>query len=277
MTIRPRGSGTDRLALVSIAAAVTGLAVGASSGREAPIDLLKCAQHVVAGHDGPPFGSLALEGEVLVTTATVAQWPRPITIRFLLPDHYLRVETQRTGSGEVQHLRGFSGARLLNAVRVSNPDQQQFGGSWGPEQLPVERRVAANMLLGITGWPTADVVALSSSGDKMTGGTVNTRIGDRAVRLELAKDCVPRAIAFEASVRLPPPSGTRTMPPETEATVRVQYDQRKRVGGLALPFRITTTANGVMLEQLTVARYLVNPGFTAKNFDQLTRPNGGAK
>jgi hypothetical protein len=266
-----------RVSLLIVLASLPAVGVGApASPSTGMVEALACAQRAVAGHTGTLFRSLELAGKVLVTTATTPQAPRPLIIRYLQPDKYLRSELQHTRSGDIQRIKGFNGARLLNAVKVSNPGEQQFGGTWGPEQLPIEQRAAAILLLGLVAWPLAGVTAPAPVGTGASG-TVMASIGGRQVSLHLADDCIPVSVSYKAQVRLPPEAGARSLPPAVEADVRVAFEQRRRVNGLLLPYRITTTANGTMLEQITVDRYRIDSGFDADTFERIDGPRGGDK
>jgi hypothetical protein len=202
----------------------------------------------------------------------------PLEIRVAFPDKYLELTT--FGPVHSEHLRGFAGNRVLSSM----------GGrpsTFPTEEAYVKRRAAEFLMLFLTrheGWGalTFDMIAphtLRMRGispyearlefDRTTGLlTTLTYKQRRQVR-------TPNTIRFRDQPRAnTAPAGQGTVSggsggsgadlPEVDMIVTVH--DRKTVGGVSFPHRITTTANGVVMWELRFKSIVVNPTFAAADF-----------
>ncbi len=197
-----------------------------------------------------------------------------IEFRFLLPDRFAQV-----------HLLG-------------TPSQRQFGFIGTDPQapgarFPVDRNVflsqrqTANwLLLGVMaraifpGEPLrvskAGPDAVRFEGDAPGpfhfAGTLDldpvTRVPLRFRRLARVAPHPPDTVLRHFDPANPPtnlgPSQTSEAVPETEVTMT--FEDRRKVDGYLLPFRITTHAQGIVMQVLTFDRIEVNPSFGDEAF-----------
>lgn len=227
---------------------------------------LERVQIAVGVNGSTKLRALAMSGTVTATQMSGDRIERQLDIRALLPRHYLRIERWRRPDGTVTFLSGYSEGRLLTAVTTDSPNLD-FGQPQDPSLLPRERREAALMLLGLVGVAT-EVVSVHDERNARGGkGSVPAKVQDREIVLHLDPKSIPIAITYTASVRLPSggKSGT-ALPPPTSTEVRIAFDDRRPTNGLLLPYRITKSAAGHVLEQIDVVRYQVNPPLTTDDF-----------
>jgi hypothetical protein len=245
--------------------AIASSTISAAQRRDpAPEDVLASARKALAGGQTDSVKSLRLHGRsqsLNLATAQAAE-PRQLEIRILLPDHFLRIE--RTDAIEWRY--GFSGDVLLNAMKPLKPDVN-VGGSWGPEQLKIERLTAARLVLGMLA--RADVLAgVRPIASDASATTIEGPDGFKAM-LELDPSTrIPLRLRYQSGVRLPPPGGQPLggPPPSTQAEVIQEFLERRAVVGVLIPHRVMTTAKGFTLSDLRFDKIVVNPGFRPGDF-----------
>ena len=245
------------------AAAIGMLALASWQPAQNP-DALLGAVHQVLGGERKVAGmrSLTLHGHtrVLIGSTGKLSEPRALEIRILLPDRYLRIVTD--ASSEMRS--GFSGDKLLNAVRALRPGDS-FGATYGPEQIGVERAWFARFMLGLLAQKTPVIpMALrlvSAASIEVTGPE------DFAVRLDLDETTrLPLRVRYHGPVRFPQP-GSLAPPPPEQAEIIWTFHDRRDVGGLRLPHRITRTVRDITFEEMHFERILVNASLTVKDFE----------
>jgi hypothetical protein len=245
--------------------AVTSGALFATERRQStPEAALASAREALGGEQVARVKSILLQGESQSLNLANGQLsePRALEVRVLLPNHYLRIDMTDT----IEQRSGFSGDAVLNAIKPRKPDVN-VGGSWGPEQIQIERHTAARLILGLLG-RTDMLQGLRPVA--ASGGTIMLETSDRfSARLEVdASTHVPLRVRYQSAVRLPPPAGQPIMgpPPSTDAEVTVAFSDRRAVAGVLLPHRVTTTAKGFTLNDLRFHKIVVNPAFKPEDF-----------
>lgn len=196
---------------------------------------------------------------VLIGSTGKLSEPRPLEIRILLPDRYLRI----TVDGASESRYGFAGGQLLNSIRALNPGDS-FGGSWGPEQLPIERAWFARFLLGMLSHTTAVAHLKIQS----TSGTSVELSGDEgfsaAVDFDPATN-MPLRVRHVGNVHFPVPGSSMPPPPE-KAEVVWTFGDHRPVGGLALAHRVVRRAKDITLEEMLFEKFVINQPLDAAHF-----------
>jgi hypothetical protein len=148
-----------------------------------------------------------------------------VDIKILLPDHYLRVDTTPTDA----KLAGYAGKTVLSAIRsganLSTPPDNLTSAI-----LKNERTRLARFLLGTLTYVTPDVAMVFHSAG------LNVDMVD-------ASDKWPTKLLYAGGLQ--------------EETMT--FADRRDVGGLKIPFRVTTTAGGRVIDELVFDQVLVNP------------------
>lgn len=255
--------GQSSKALVVLALASSALSA-AQMRQTAPEAALASAREALGGVQVAKVKSLLLQGESQALNLANSQMspPTALEIRVLLPDHYLRIDLTET----IERRAGFSGETVLNAIQPRKPDVN-VGGSWGPEQVKIERHAIARLILGLLA--RTDMVQglrpAAASGDSIT---LEASDGFKATLDVEASTHVPLRLRYRAAVRFPPPAGQPMMgpPPSTDAEVTVAFSERRPVEGVSLAHRITTTARDLTLADLRFHRIVVNPGLRPEDF-----------
>jgi hypothetical protein len=186
-----------------------------------------------------------------------------IEIRLLLPDNYLRIES----NGFVERRAGFSGPNLLNQWKALRSDVQ-FGVTFAADQIVLERHECARLLLGMLAFPAPSLgVHVTSDRTNANVRTLELTGNDGfAVRLDLERaSLVPLRLRLDDVVRLPvalSEAQKRTGVPPLPQPVRMEvtwvFEDRRSVGGLYVPHRVRRLAGTVVLEDMRIDRVLVN-------------------
>jgi hypothetical protein len=191
-----------------------------------------------------------------------------VEIKLLLPDHYLRTDT----SGVLQKTAGYAGSRVLSAMH------DDAAVSYPPDRLvkPIvlnERLRVARLLLGAAtyvGPPLALTFRSVPKSVEMVDPRVNART---AVIIEnsSAEPFVALVTGDRFAARLVVDGSTHA-PTQIEYTgqdknaVVVTFSDRREVAGLLMPFRIVTTSNGRLVDELVLDEILVNPELSKSDF-----------
>jgi hypothetical protein len=191
-----------------------------------------------------------------------------VDIKVLLPDNYLRIDATATDA----KLAGYSGRKILNAIRsgknLSTPPDNLAQAILKNEQARVAR-----LLLGMATYVTPDV-AMTFRSAGMVGGIVDPR--DRARTGATASGSAEPNVAEISgsngfSARLTVGASSRmpeklVYPGNPGAEETMTFEDRRDVEGLKLPFRITTTAGGRVIDSLTFDEIVVNPAMMKDDF-----------
>lgn len=238
-------------------------AVGSLQKTPDPNALLEAGQQAIGERKAAPLRSLDIHGHrrVLIGSTGKLSEPRPLSLRILMPDRFLR--TVIDGPSESRF--GFAGDQLLNAIRALKPGDS-FGATYGPEQIGLERAWFARFMLGMLSQKTAvirmDVRQSSAASIEVTGGDGFAAFldFDEATRM-------PLRVRHHGNVHFPEP-GSVAPPPPQKAEIVWTFQDRREVAGLRLAHRVVRTARDVTLEEMQFEKILVNPPLTAKDFQQ---------
>ena len=202
--------------------------------------------------------SLVMKGVLRVSAGDDGPPERAIEVRLLLPDQYVRIETARDWSKR----SGFSGPRLLTEI-TKGAQVDRPPASMTAALLRGERARFARLLLGIASLTSPEVwLTLRQAAGPGRSGIGHTTIVNPASMLEAtARDNFMARVFYGGS----------------GAPVRVEYEaarrkivttfgDRRKIGTLMLPHLITTTLDGMPLEEIRLTEIVVNPPLTAADF-----------
>ena len=190
-----------------------------------------------------------------------------VDIRILLPDHYLRTDAAPTDA----KLAGFAGKTILNAIRaganLSTPPDNLTSAILKNEQMRLAR-----LLLGAATYVTPTIaMVFRSSG--LTGGLVDPRVSAKTMataegRGEPNVADVTGPNGFRARLVV---DGITRMPsklifPNDAQEETMTFEDRRDASGLKLPFHMTTTAGGRIVDELILEQILVNPEISKSDF-----------
>ena len=190
-----------------------------------------------------------------------------VDIKILLPDYYLRTDATPTDA----KLAGYAGKTILNAIRaganLSVPPDNLTAAILKNEQLRLAR-----VLLGAATYvtPTFAMIFRSSG---LTGGVVDPRVSAKTItqaegRGEPNVAEVSGTGGFRARLVV---DGISRMPakliyPNNPMEETMTFEDRRDVNGLKLPFHVTTTAGGRIVDELILGQILVNPEIGKDDF-----------
>jgi len=281
------------LAAAAMAALVTGGVVAAQNLLDFPDantrEVLSRSRQAVGGVDAVAgLRSLVLTG-VSRITASQGLVECDVEIRILLPDRYLRID--RAPFGEKR--AGFQGRNPLSVIsergRTTLPPE-----SLKNEIVASERERMVELLLGAAAYlAPKDVVWVRS-----IGGAINTAqpqgtaeqaqrtrtddgvwSGTRPTRsaipawAETMPDLHTLDISARPGARFRFTTDRRTSLPARAVyvnmngdTVTMTFGERRPTAGLNLPYRITTTSKGRIIDDLLLDAIAVNSGIDAATF-----------
>jgi hypothetical protein len=197
----------------------------------------------------------------------------PLEVRVAFPDKYLELTT--SGPIQSERLTGFAGSRLLSSLGgrpSTHPTEDAY----------VKRKAAEFLMVFLTrheSWGGLTFEAIDPHTLRMRGPeSYDARLEfDRTTGLlttltykQRRQVRTPNTIRFRDQPRstTAPVSGgaggSGADLPEVDMIITVH--DRKTVGGISFPHRITTTAKGVVMWELRFKTILVNPTFTATDF-----------
>lgn len=183
-----------------------------------------------------------------------------LEIKILLPDYYVRTDSTPTDA----KLAGYAGKTILNAIRaganLSTPPENLTSAILKNEQLRLAR-----LLLGAATYVTPDVAMIFHSSG-MTGGIVDPRVSGKTAataegRGEPNVADISGPSGFRARLTV---DGITRMPaklvyPGSPQEETMTFEDRRDVNGFKLPFHITTSAGGRVIDELILDQVLVNP------------------
>jgi len=209
--------------------------------------------------------AVVMKGLARTTDERGAPVVRNVEIRVLLPGHYLRVET----ADGFERRTGFAGRELLSEVMngssVERPPEDMVPGLVRAERFRVARLLLGSMLTTSADlWLSFRWAARYGEMSRDTIGTVATLdTGAPPVlevvakqfysRLYLNNRFVPLRVDYEAG---------------EQTAISIAFGDRRPVGGLLWPHRITTTRDGETIDDLFLEEIEVNPPLTAEAFER---------
>ena len=236
-------------ALVSFPLLLT--AAGAQSyvtfGGEGADTLFRQSRNALGGEAAVMnVSSLVMKGTARVSAGDDGPPERTIEMRMLLPDQYVRLERGGTWSKR----SGFSANALLTVIRrgdaVDTPPS-----TLAPNLLRAEKARFARLLLGIGSLATPEVwltLRLAAPGSRVLEAT---SVKDNfAARVVYDAAGVPLRVEYQAGSR----------------RVSTVFSDRRKVGDLLLPHTITTTLDGMPLEEITFREIAINRPLTKADF-----------
>lgn len=193
-----------------------------------------------------------MKGTVRVSTPDGGPPERAIEIRALLPDQYLRIEH----GGAWMRRSGFSGASLLTEVRRGDAVDKPPAAITAALHRAEKARFA-RLLLGLASLATPEVwLTIKQPGDVTEVGSALGRVlevrskDDFMTYVYYDTPGLPQRVEYEASKR----------------RVSIAFGDRRKVGGVLLPHTITTTLDGMPLEEIRVSEITINPPLTKADF-----------
>jgi hypothetical protein len=202
-----------------------------------------------AGADGGPLAESVLD------------------IKVLLPGHFLRTDT----AGSYSRHAGYAGATVLSAIKdgenVETPPQQLR-----TNLLVAQRAWLGRFLLGSAAYASPDLsLTFRSSGgvSRMVRPDIspesNLRIKEGTVEKLVLE--VSGADKFYSRLFLDPSRmPSRVEYPAGKSTIEMQFRDRRSVGGLMLPHRVTTLSDGRVVDDMVFTEIQVNPALTPADF-----------
>jgi hypothetical protein len=190
-----------------------------------------------------------------------------VDIKLLMPDHYLRIDATKTDD----KLAGFAGKNVLNAIRTGD-NLSLPPANITSAILKNEQARLARMLVGALTYVTPNVTMILHSAG-MQGGIVDPRVSAKTTATAEGRG-VPNVaeisgqngfhatMTMDATTRMP----LRLVYPNGPAEETMTFDDRRDVGGLKIPFRITTTAGGRLIDELVFETVLINPEIAKADF-----------
>lgn len=183
-----------------------------------------------------------------------------VDIKVLLPDHYLRIDATPTDA----KLAGYAGKTVLSAIRSGD------GLSTPPDNLRAvilknERVRLARFLLGTLTYVTPDVSMVFHSAGLVTGMVDPRESAKSAATAQgsaipntadiSSPDGFKGRLVFDATDRMP----LTLLYPGSPQEETMTFKDRRDVDGLKIPFHVTTTAGGRVIDDLIFETVLVNP------------------
>lgn len=198
--------------------------------------------------------SLVLKGTARVSAGDQGPPERTIEIRMLLPDQYVRIET----AGDWSKRTGFSGPSLLTQITEAGTATTP-PADIVPALLRAERARFARLLLGIASLTTPEVRLTL----RQPPGSGEAAGPDTARVLEAlnAQESFLARVFFDTAAR-----PLRVEYGANARRVATAFADRRKVGALLLPHAITTTLDGVPLEDIRLSAITINPPLTKADF-----------
>lgn len=264
----------------------------AQHGRDRAAAVLQAAQAAIrVTSQAPAIAGLRLTGTLVETqgiTASLRDHEKrlftsqcPTEIRLAFPQRFVRAQAgcqTPSGTEQVEHRQGIDNDRQIVAMLPLTPDQRVPPPEMLARRLPDEvldrwRRDLALLALGaLARTDTLRRPAITAETDnRLQIDGALSRSGRLSATLELdATSRIPVRVAYHDQLVLHPP-GTLLRPagplpdipalPEEpkDVVVTVEFSDRRDVGGYRLPFRITTTGDGILMSEFRVDVIVVNP------------------
>jgi hypothetical protein len=231
----------------------------ATFGNDAAEKLFRQSRNAIGGEGAVTnITSLVMKGTVRVSAGDDGPPERAFEIRILLPDQYVRIETAKDWTKR----SGFSGGELLTEITAGGKTDRP-PANMTAALLRGERGRFARLLLGIASLASPEVwLTLKLPIGPSVPGIGHATTAASARELEAtARDNfmarvfydtagAPQRIQYEASRR----------------RIVIMFSDRQKVGALLLPHTITTTLDGMPLEEIKFAEIRINAPLTKADF-----------
>ena len=238
-------------------------------------NLFRNSRSAISGGGGSVIRlkSLIMKGRSRVPGDDGALMQGAVTIKMLLPDNYLRVDTV----GPVDKMAGYSGKTVLSAIR-SNGNTEYPPDAVRAQILRAEKLRVARLLLGATTYVSADYTLTFTSIGR-SGGMVDPRQSARTTVTVDNSNPEPNAVNVRGdnfAARFLVDASTHTplrliFPGGDQSEVVISFEDRRETGGLLMPYHISMTAGGKILDDLRFDEILVNPEIGKGDFTQGNR------
>lgn len=220
--------------------------------------------------------SLVLHGTARVADQDGGPAERQVQILILPPDGLLRIER----ADGFEKRTGFHGGTLLTSLGTGDT-RERPPADMRAALITAERARMGRLLLGIAstplrpGWLTLRSVrsAATTVDPRSTMGTSDpTGAGTSLVAERGGQRILEGSAADRFFVRLFFDGGSFPSRVQYETgrgmAVTTEFSDRRRVSGLLLPFRITTTLGDKVVDELILREILVNPSLTPADFER---------
>lgn len=257
------------LAAAALAAAVPVLGQSHVVFRDGTAEsLFKTSRNAVGG-EGAVSGieSLVLRGRATVADQDGGPAEREVEVRILLPDGILRVDSAEG----FEKRAGFYQNTLLTATRTGDTREAPPASLRAP-MMKAERARLGRTMLGIAavpirpGWLTVRSVRSAVTTTEPLAGAaslIGEREGQRVLEASAGEGFFIRMFFDGATL----PSRIQYEPGKGTQVVTV-FSDRRRVSGLLLPYRITTSAGSRVVDDFVVREIIVNPRLTSADFER---------
>ena len=212
--------------------------------------------------------ALILRGRLRSTADDGSPLEGKVEIKILLPDCFLETETY----GPYERLTGFAGKSLLTATR----DHGSLDVPPSKLTTPLLKLAHAHftrLMLGAATYIPADLELTFRTSSAMVqlvdprqqaraSSTVTTNTSD-PFSMDVASESFSVRFVVDNLTRAPVQlvfQGSR------QAQMTMAFGDRRAVGGLLMPYRVTTTADGRVLDALAFDEILVNPEIGRNEF-----------
>jgi hypothetical protein len=237
---------------------VVGLSIGAA-GQDATTfaddnvrDLFTRSRMAAGAAHVPELTGLLMRGNV--TAALDAPGASgTVDIKILLPDCYLRIDR----FGRLTRRTGFCGKSLLTA-NVENGQESRPPSALTASLLQGEQDRLARLLLGAATYVSSRRAMTFKSSDSGGGRAEAYRFeaaGDKGLQLRIVLDpstMLPSRV--DAVI-----GGKRV--------VSTAFSERRLTTGLKLPYRLTTSTDGTLVDDVVLTEIVVNPPLTKADFE----------
>lgn len=243
--------------LLAAASAQSSVTFG-SDGAEA---LFRQSRNAIGG-EGAVMNvtSLVMKGTIRVSAADGGPAERAIEMRMLLPDQYVRIETAKDWTKR----SGFSGNTLLTRITkagvVDTPP-----ASVAPALLRAEKWRFARLLLGMASLASPEVwlTLRQPAGPAVPGiGHATSAAGSRELEAT-ARDNFMARVSYDTAG-----APQRVQYEASRRTIAITFSDRKKVGQLLLPHTITTTLDGMPVEEIRLSEIVVNAPLKSADFEK---------
>jgi hypothetical protein len=239
--------------------------------------LFQTSRNAVGG-EGAVSGlhSLLLRGTARVSEGDGGPEEREVEIRILLPDAILRIETAEG----FQKRSGVSGNNLLTFIRTREGSEEP-PATMRQAMIQAERARLGRIMLGMAatpvrpGWLTLRSVrtAVTTTDPRSTMSTEDPRAAATTLTAERAGQRVLEGSAQDSFfVRIFFDASSLPSRIQYEAGRGVQvvteFSDRRRASGLLLPYHLVTSSGGRVTDDLILREIVVNPRFTAADFER---------
>lgn len=262
-----------RVSCSAAVAVVVGTIAVASTGAGAADAVGACDAVQAAVGPVASLKSLAFDGTAVRVPLVGPTHRKAMSAKLLFPRSYRRTEIRPVDKDSrfVDEF-GFHEGVSLRDYRGEGPGASG-GGTFGPEQVSKEIVEANRWLLGILGRTTSDLTLTCRARDAT--GAIDVEAGALRGRLDLTSQGAPARLVYQATVVLPPAKPltaeeTRAFrpPPPTHVEVQLEFLERRLVRGFRLPHRIVKSVRGLMLEEVKITGYRINPSLSAADFER---------